>query len=198
MEQNIKITAEPVDATRCKFTVDRPVYPGGAAFFGDRQHASGSPLAEKLFAIPGINDVLISENNVTVSKNTPDADWLPVAKQVGAAIRAQLQSGVPAVSEKLRESLPPAQELRRRVQEILDHNINPAVASHGGFIELLDVRANNVYIRMGGGCQGCGMANVTLKQGIERSIREAVPEVGEILDTTDHASGRNPYYAPSK
>jgi len=51
---------------------------------------------------------------------------------------------------------------------------------------------------MGGGCQGCGMADVTLKQGVEKSIRQAVPEIGAIMDTTDHATGRNPYYAPSK
>ncbi|MBI1745284.1 MAG: NifU family protein [Acidobacteria bacterium] len=121
-----------------------------------------------------------------------------MAKQVGAAIRAQLQSGIPAVSEKHKEKLPSSAELRLRVKDILDNDINPAVAGHGGFVELLDVRANNIYIRMGGGCQGCGMANVTLKQGIERTLRDAIPEIGEILDTTDHASGHNPYYSPSK
>jgi Fe/S biogenesis protein NfuA len=69
---------------------------------------------------------------------------------------------------------------------------------HGGFVELIDVKNNSIYIRMGGGCQGCGAADVTLKQGIEKSIRELIPQVGEILDTTDHAAGRNPYYQPSK
>lgn len=198
MEQKIKITAEPSDAQNCKFTVERPVYPGGSVFFGNAQQAGGSPLAQKLFAIPSITDVLISENTIKISKSTPDNDWMPIAKQVGQLIREQLQSGIPAVSPSIKDNLPSPKEIRTRVQQLLDQNINPAVASHGGFVELLDVRANNVYIRMGGGCQGCGMANVTLKQGIERSIRETIPEVGEILDTTDHASGRNPYYAPSK
>ncbi len=63
---------------------------------------------------------------------------------------------------------------------------------------MIDVKKNNVFIRLGGGCQGCGAADVTLKQGIERAIRDLAPAVGEILDTTDHASGRNPYYAPAK
>ncbi|HEX9725755.1 MAG TPA: NifU family protein, partial [Vicinamibacteria bacterium] len=95
-------------------------------------------------------------------------------------------------------SIPDADVIKKRVQSILDQEINPAVAAHGGWVELIDVKRNEVFIRMGGGCQGCGMADVTLKQGVEKSIREAIPEVGAIMDTTDHASGRNPYYSPAK
>ena len=62
---------------------------------------------------------------------------------------------------------------------------------------LVDVVNNTIFLEFGGGCQGCGMINVTLKYGVERAIREEVPEVGEILDTTDHAAGHNPYYEPS-
>jgi len=65
-------------------------------------------------------------------------------------------------------------------------------------VRLLEVKENMVYVQMGGGCQGCGMADVTLKQGVEIAIRSEIPEVGEIMDTTDHASGDNPYYSPSK
>jgi len=198
MDPNIKITAEPVDAQRCKFTLDRPVYAGGAAYFGDDQRTGDSPLARKLLAIPDVADVLISDNQVTIGKRTEDQDWLPVAQQVGVMIREHIQSGEPAVLDAHRKNLPPAKEIQKRVQGVLDSQINPAVATHGGYVELLDVKENNVYIRMGGGCHGCGMASVTLRQGIERSIREMIPEVGEILDTTDHASGRNPYYSPSK
>jgi Fe-S cluster biogenesis protein NfuA len=74
-------------------------------------------------------------------------------------------------------------------------DINPAVAAHGGVVELIDVQRNDVFLRMGGGCQGCGMASMTLRQGVESAIRRTVPEVGAIMDTTDHAAGRNPYYA---
>ncbi len=84
------------------------------------------------------------------------------------------------------------------VQQVLDEEINPAVASHGGFVTLLDVREGIAYILMGGGCQGCGMVDVTLKQGIEVRIREKVPAIREIVDSTDHAGGTNPYYRPSK
>jgi Fe/S biogenesis protein NfuA len=88
--------------------------------------------------------------------------------------------------------------IRDRVQDLLDSAINPAVAGHGGYIELIDVQDTTVYIRMSGGCQGCGAASMTLKSGVERMIFEEIPEVTEVLDTTDHASGDNPYYAPSK
>jgi Fe/S biogenesis protein NfuA len=89
-------------------------------------------------------------------------------------------------------------EIKERVQHLLDTSINPGVAGHGGFVRLMDVQDNVVYLQMGGGCQGCGMADVTLKAGIESLIKEEIPEVTEVLDTTDHAAGRNPYYTPSK
>lgn len=89
-------------------------------------------------------------------------------------------------------------DLAAKVQELIDSMINPAVAGHGGFVQLIDVKDNKVYLQMGGGCQGCGAADITLKSGIERLIKEELPEVEEVLDTTDHASGENPYYTPGK
>lgn len=89
-------------------------------------------------------------------------------------------------------------DLKTKVQELIDSSINPAVAGHGGFVELLDVKDNTVYLQMGGGCQGCGAADITLKSGIERLIKEEIPEIVEVLDATDHAAGSNPYYTPGK
>jgi Fe/S biogenesis protein NfuA len=89
-------------------------------------------------------------------------------------------------------------DLMTKVQELIDSTINPAVAGHGGFVQLVDVKDNKVYLTMGGGCQGCGAADVTLKAGIERLIKEELPEIEEVLDSTDHASGTNPYYTPDK
>lgn len=84
------------------------------------------------------------------------------------------------------------------IQRLLDDRINPAVAAHGGHIALVDVTEDTTYIRLEGGCQGCGMADVTLKQGIEQEIRRAVPAIKAVLDVTDHAGGTNPYYQPGK
>jgi len=86
----------------------------------------------------------------------------------------------------------------KAVQKVLDTEINPAVAAHGGVISLVDVRDQVAYIRLGGGCQGCGMADVTLKQGVVVAIKKGVPEIREVLDVTDHADGTNPYYSPGK
>jgi Fe/S biogenesis protein NfuA len=89
-------------------------------------------------------------------------------------------------------------EVKSRIQKILDEMINPAVAGHGGFVELLDVKENIAYLRLGGGCQGCGMVNVTLKQGIEATLKEEIPQLAGVIDQTDHAGGTNPYYQPAK
>ena len=91
-----------------------------------------------------------------------------------------------------------SEELRGKVQELIDTMINPAIAGHGGYVDLIDVQDNRVYLQMGGGCQGCGVADITLKSGIERLIKDELPEVVEVLDTTDHASGANPYYTAGK
>ncbi len=84
------------------------------------------------------------------------------------------------------------------IQSLLDERVNPAVAAHGGHISLVDVQDDTVYIRLEGGCQGCGMADVTLKQGIEEEIKRTVPKIAAVLDVTDHAGGDNPYYQPGK
>jgi Fe/S biogenesis protein NfuA len=89
----------------------------------------------------------------------------------------------------------PAGPLAERVRQVLEARVNPAVASHGGEITLVDVDGDTVYLELGGGCQGCGMARVTLKQGVEKMLKEAIPEIAGIVDVTDHAAGANPYYA---
>jgi Fe/S biogenesis protein NfuA len=84
--------------------------------------------------------------------------------------------------------------LAERVQMVIDEVINPGIASHGGFVELVDVSDDTLYLRMGGGCQGCAASAATLRQGIERMVREEVPEITSIIDVTDHTAGDNPYY----
>jgi Fe/S biogenesis protein NfuA len=85
-----------------------------------------------------------------------------------------------------------------QVIEVLAVQINPQIAAHGGFAELVAVEGSIAYLRMGGGCQGCGLAAVTLSQGIEVAILDAVSEITEVIDVTDHAGGTNPYYQAAK
>ena len=89
-------------------------------------------------------------------------------------------------------------DLARRVTAVLDRDVNPSIASHGGHAELAAVEGTTAYLRLGGGCVGCGMATVTLSQGIEVAITQAVPEIIHVVDVTDHASGTNPYFEPAK
>ncbi len=88
--------------------------------------------------------------------------------------------------------------LADRVRQAIDQFVNPGVAQHGGQVTLVEVRDKIVYLQMGGGCQGCGMASVTLSQGIERILLEHVPEIEGIQDVTNHGDGENPYFSASK
>ena len=85
-----------------------------------------------------------------------------------------------------------------RLRALLETRINPAIAGHGGFAELIGVEGDTAFLRLGGGCQGCGLAAVTLRQGIEVAIREAIPEIAHVIDVTDHEAGANPYYEAAK
>ena len=85
-------------------------------------------------------------------------------------------------------------DLAQRVHGVIEKQINPGVAAHGGMVSLMNVKENTVYVQLGGGCQGCGMADVTLRDGVVRMIKEGVPEVEEVVDVTDHGAGENPYY----
>ncbi len=84
--------------------------------------------------------------------------------------------------------------LAGRVQELLDDRINPGLASHGGVVSLVDIQEARVVLRFGGGCQGCGMADLTLKEGVSAQLKQQIPEITEVIDVTDHAAGENPYY----
>ena len=200
----IRITAEPIDEQRCKFVVSVPVLAGGVRRFSGAVEAKGSPLAEAIFAIPGlaVSEVIVSGNLVTVVKQSP-APWQTVGRAVGAAIRTALAADVPAVAPAPKPipgdgSAVNDDALYEQVARVFEEQVNPMVARHGGRVELIDVQDAVVMLRMGGGCQGCGMADVTLRQGIEGMLAQLVPAVRGIVDITDHATGANPYFQASK
>jgi Fe/S biogenesis protein NfuA len=86
-------------------------------------------------------------------------------------------------------------DVAEKVSQLLDQRINPALAAHGGFANLVGVDGDSVYVTMGGGCQGCSMSAMTLTEGIKKMILEAIPEVREVVDATNHAAGENPFYS---
>ncbi|MFQ5671718.1 MAG: NifU family protein [Nitrospinales bacterium] len=193
----ILIKAEPSAlGDQCKFMVNRDLFAGYSWMFADFESAAGSPLAEAVFSVEGVESVLVQESTLTLTRqNKSQADWRPLAKEVGAAIRRVLQTGSPLIAEKIVQGIPSEEEIRKGIQEVIDREVNPGVAAHGGRIALLGVKGNAVTIQMGGGCQGCSAADLTLKAGIHTAFRKAVPAVGAILDETDHAAGLNPYYS---
>jgi Fe/S biogenesis protein NfuA len=108
------------------------------------------------------------------------------------------QNPSPAVDASRTSTPPPEGPVADRVTQILNQQINPAIAAHGGHAELIAIEDDVAYLRLAGGCQGCGMARVTLSQGIEVAIRENVPEVTSVVDVTDHSAGETPYFEASK
>ena len=192
----IQAATSLVDPDTCKFTVSRTVHPGGPFFFDDRERAGGSPLVERLFALPGVAYVLIADNVVTVGKQ-PGASWSGLRSAIGTGLRTQLLTGVPAILQA--PANPSTRERtdaqsRAVVQELLDREVNRSIAAHGGQISIVDVRDGNLFIAMSGGCQGCAASKVTLRQGFEVMLSRVAPEIVNIVDTTDHAAGNTPFY----
>jgi len=198
VDPTITIRAETslADPDACKFTVSRSVHPGGPFFFDDRERAAGSPLAERLFALPGVAHVLVADDVVTVGKER-STSWSGLKSAIGTGIRTQLLTGVPAILEASRNASTRERtdaEIRAVLQELLDREVNRSIAAHGGRISIVDVRDRSLFIAMSGGCQGCAASQVTLRQGFEVMVRRVAPEIVSVVDMTDHASGNTPFY----
>jgi Fe-S cluster biogenesis protein NfuA len=189
----IKISGQPtLDPMVCKFTVDHHIYPDGSFTCRDKDSAKGSPLLEALLEIEGIREIMVADQTLTIAKAS-DQLWPELGKKIGAVIREQITAGGTLISPDVAKAAPSEDKIRKGIEELFREEINPSISSHGGFVELASVEGSTVYVRLGGGCQGCASANQTLRQGIERAIRARLPEVGEVIDVTDHASGANPY-----
>ncbi len=283
------------DEDRMQFLPGRQVMPSGSVLFETAEAAKEkSPLADRLFAIPGVAAVELGEDQVTVTKigsAEKGPMWIQLKPMVLAAIMDHYMTGMPvingsledievgnyseedlkivnAIKGLLEERIQPqliedggdvafktfdpedgtavlemdssglstpafgtqikientlkhfvpevsrvrfermqkelAQDENERpglqtaeaetIRVLLETRINPAIAAHGGYINLIDIQEDTAYVEMAGGCQGCGMADATLKQGVEVEIKRAVPSIAQVLDVTDHAGGTNPYY----
>lgn len=167
--------------------------------------AQRSPLANKIFGFPWTQEVVVGKNFVIVKKQDW-VDWEILAEPLAGLIREHFQMLSEDGIEQFEENPPiptakPSQELSQdplaaRIQGILDQEINPMVAHHGGQIALVDVTTDTVYVKMEGGCQGCASSKATLQQGVELAIKRAVPQIKNVIDVTDHEAGENPYFNP--
>ena len=194
----ILIKAEPSrDNEQCKFMVNRPLFEGHSWLFSNFEEAAGSPMAESVFSVESVATLLVHDSTAVVTKTGAKgvSDWEALAKEVGGALRKAMEAGTDLVSKDIVAKIPSEQVVKEEIQKVIDTEVNPGVAGHGGNITLTAINGNTVTIQMGGGCQGCSAADLTLKQGIHSAFRKAVPYVGAIYDETDHAGGLNPYYS---
>ena len=171
---------------------DTPIAGPGRHRFATPEEAEAHPVAAAVLSVPGVQEVILEGNAVVVLRRE-DLPWDALEDRISYAIGAALGLGPGGADEAAGEPLPD-DEIFALVARILERDINPAVAGHGGKVELLDVQDGTVVVRMMGGCQGCGMANVTLRQGIEAQLRRVIPGLRGLRDITDHTAGENPYF----
>ncbi len=135
--------------------------------------------------------VFISESDVGALEGAT-VDYVDRVNESGFEVRPKEAPAEASPGARQREGEPTG-PIADRVRDVLESQVNPAIAAHGGMISLVDVEDTDVYVEMSGGCQGCALSRMTLRQGVERMLREAVPELTAVHDVTDHSSGANPY-----
>ncbi|MGI9075791.1 MAG: NifU family protein [Gemmatimonadaceae bacterium] len=188
----------PLDERNCHVVLGRSVPSQDEGVFSSPEAATGHPVAQALFCVRGILSISIDGGDITVTKDSP-TPWEALEKPIRyalatavARIERAAQTGA-AAGEPLNDN-----QMYDLIQLVFHEQINPSIASHGGKIELLDVQDAVATVRMSGGCQGCGMASVTLRQGIETTLRQLVPGLAGLTDITNHSAGTNPYFAAAK
>lgn len=188
-ERMLAFLAEEEDssglAVRVSITSPSPLAPGYEMSLIEAHEIEDG---DERFSVDGI-DLVVDSASVQSLQGTR-IDWVDSIQ--GSGFKFENPNIKPIGSEPLEGPLV------ERVQRVIDEHINPGVASHGGAIRLVEIRDNVVYLQMGGGCQGCGMASVTLTQGIKQVFMQMVPEIVDIQDVTDHAAGTDPYFSPQK
>ena len=201
----VSIEAKPLlNAQACQFILSTSVSDAGV-LVKRGQAVEDSVLLEKLFMINEIVEILIEDNIITLKKNG-NSSWQSLGPQIAPAIRGSLKSEKPAISAKLIENLnKPVKEvelsdgeLKNRIEDvtrIIEKQVAPALAGHGGHVDLVKITGGQVHLSFGGGCQGCSQISVTVKDGIEKLLKAELPWMVEIVDVTDHQAGDQPYYS---
>lgn len=166
--------------------------------YSDSTEALQSPLASKIFGFPWTQAVQVGPEYVVVTKQDW-VEWSVLEEPLAGLIKEHLADQDGEIEENPEPPQAKAPVLdsdeAKIIQVLIEEQINPALASHGGYVVLHSVQDNKVYLEMGGGCQGCAMSYQTLKEGIETSIRAAVPSIQTVVDVTRHDEGQDPFYA---
>ncbi len=187
----LRVLAHPSsDNRQCSFELGVEVLPGLSWRFADAASAAASPFGRSLFEHPEVAWVEVHGAVVRVARRSgKEGDWRPLAAALGSVLRrAASEPVIPPGTP-----LPDSEALERVVRTMIEDEVNPGLAAHSGNVTLRRVDGNTLYLEMGGGCQGCSAAALTLKVGIYNAFRAAVPGLGVIYDLTDHAAGTAPY-----
>lgn len=206
MQDEVKITAHPSQNPEvCQFRLSAPLLEKGSIYITSKEEAHGSPLLSGLMDLPGISEILLTGSTFNLKKKS-DKSWRELGPLVGQSIRDGLKNDrplgeldtpttQPAPQTKPQSSHPSlSTELGMKLIEVLEQQITPALAAHGGHVQLVKIEDDLAYLSFGGGCQGCSQVSVTVKQGVEGLLKKTLPEIKGVVDITDHALGDNPYY----
>lgn len=189
LRRRIRAQASSGDAQVIGFVLDEVIRSGSSVCF---ETTSDAPLPRALFALDDVIKVEVSGHTIWVKKQA-NADWSILKPAIAAAIRHVLDETDAPLGQDTQVT-DPDQTLLNAITKLLDQQVNPSVAAHGGQISVDRVDGATVYLRMSGGCQGCAASAATLRQGVERMLRAALPQIDKIVDVTDHSAGKNPFY----
>ncbi len=177
-----------------KFVANKLLYPGKSADFPDVETATPSPLATELFGFPFIKAVFVASNFVTLTK-TPETDWNDAIPSIRQFLKDYLEEGKPVINEEemaqrrsqqsSNEVLADDDDVVKRIKELLDNYVRPAVEMDGGAIQFKSYTAGTVSLAMQGSCSGCPSSMITLKAGIEGMMKRMIPEVQEVVAVSE-------------
>lgn len=175
----VELTPNP---NSLKFIVSKTLLPLGTVYFSDREKAEGSPLAEALFKIDSVQEILIGTDFITLTKKE-EAEWEPIVPDIFHAMKNQLQQGGILVREDLlpKPSEKSASEIEQRIIDVLDQEIRPAVARDGGDILFGGYEDGVVKLFLQGACSSCPSSIMTLKMGVENRLKQLIPEIREVV-----------------
>ncbi len=166
--------------------------------YADNTEALQSPVAAKIFGFPWTDKVTVGANFVEITKQDW-VDWDVLEEPLKGLIEEHFQSQQGEIEENPQAPAGHGKNLdsaeAKAISQLIEEQINPALASHGGYVVLHSVENNQVFLEMGGGCQGCAMSYQTMKEGIEGAIKEIVPSITQVVDVTNHSQGDNPYFS---
>jgi NFU1 iron-sulfur cluster scaffold homolog, mitochondrial len=173
-----------------KFVANKLLYPGKSIDFPDPESASPSPLAKEIFSFPFIKSVFIASNFITLTKTSDTADWQEVIPTIKQFLKEYLEAGGSVINEEELKAAPQSEngnvinadddDVVKRIKELLENYVRPAVEMDGGNIQFKSYKEGRVNLMLQGSCSGCPSSMITLKTGIEGMMKRMIPEVKEV------------------